>query len=504
MVANPAMAEEQVTLSPQAPLSAKEVAGSIAYLRSQYGITEAEALRRLELQRASAELNAKLAEMFPREYGGLWLDQEGGGLLDIAATDVGKIGDAIKGLPDVSHIVRQRVRWPLAELIETRDRLDVTLNSRADPKVRNVEIVADPKTNSVLVFQRENAEAAGKSLATVRDVEQAQNRLAAVPKREVVEAIDKENGRAVLKQLVVGPPKALQLPGSAPMDTPVSPGCDPRYCSPPMRGGMRLNVLRSQAAPTWPYSDYLNAWYGQCSNGFNMGDSRGWVYIMTAGHCTVGQYKIGVNYTYYTDWTPVSYEVFNFENGPTNSNQSTYPRDYSIQPFQVVGSTNYAHYWLVPYARSLVMSWCWWSSSTWQGCADGSFYIHGYYSYSQIMNGWIVCSTGSGDSSSDSGYHSNIGYSPGTRCGQISGHNGGLLTNICTRHGDSGGPLFSEIDGRAYGILHGGTAASGACPTNPPGTEYSDYSPISEILAHVRAQTLRLEGRDYGFYLLTG
>ena len=69
---------------------------------------------------------------------------------------------------------------------------------------------------------------------------------------------------------------------------------------------------------------------------------------------------------------------------------------------------------------------------------------------------------------------------------------------------DSGGPLFSEIDGMAYGILHGGYDGNGPCPTSPAGTEWSDYSPMSRVVSHVNQQTQELEGRNYQFRVRTG
>jgi streptogrisin C len=267
---------------------------------------------------------------------------------------------------------------------------------------------------------------------------------------------------------------------------------------------MRLNILRSQAAPTDGSTGYNNAWWGECTNGFNVRDTRrGWSYVLTAGHCTVGAYKAGVNYSYSsaeTGTNNVGYEVYNFENGPVGGG-STYPQDYAIQPYR---DGNTAGYWLGGGVRqNLVNSYCYKGSSTWQGCQEGAFAIRGVYSYDQIGIGWVTCGTGSGDSSSYSGYSANVGYSPGTRCGEVTRKNSGIVTNICTRPGDSGGPLFSEIDGRAYGILHGGYEGHGGCPTNPPGTEWSDYSPISVVMRHVNDQTVYLEGISYGFYVVT-
>ena len=94
-----------------------------------------------------------------------------------------------------------------------------------------------------------------------------------------------------------------------------------------MRGGMRLDVLRNQAAPVGGGSDYKSAWWGQCTNGFNVYDYKQSLElrVVTFGHCTVGDYKIGQTNTYRLDLdaTAVGYEVYNFENGGQTG--STYP-----------------------------------------------------------------------------------------------------------------------------------------------------------------------------------
>lgn len=54
---------------------AKDSPASVSYLRERYGVGPDEAARRLALQELSAPLAERLAEEFPREYGGMWLDQ---------------------------------------------------------------------------------------------------------------------------------------------------------------------------------------------------------------------------------------------------------------------------------------------------------------------------------------------------------------------------------------------------------------------------------------------
>jgi streptogrisin C len=99
----------------------------------------------------------------------------------------------------------------------------------------------------------------------------------------------------------------------------------------------------------------------------------------------------------------------------------------------------------------------------------------------------VLCATGTGDMDPNNGYKNSTTL-PGTRCGEITGTNGGIVTNICSRKGDSGGPLFSELSGRAYGILNGGTAGVGNCPTTSPGSEWSQYSPLSKIFTDVNTR----------------
>ena len=91
--------------------------------------------------------------------------------------------------------------------------------------------------------------------------------------------------------------------------------------------------------------------------------------------------------------------------------------------------------------------------------------------------------------------HSGLYYPPGSRkaswcrtgatsnnttCGEITGKNGGLVTNIFSCQGDSGGPLFSESDHKAYGILQGGQGV--------PCSGTVSFSPLSKILAAASAK----------------
>lgn len=115
--------------------------------------------------------------------------------------------------------------------------------------------------------------------------------------------------------------------------------------------------------------------------------------------------------------------------------------------------------------------------------------VNGLVPFAEIQTGWVVCATGSGytpgpgETYVDSG--AGVGYVPGTRCGEVTGKtSGGIDVRICARRGDSGGPLFTELGGKALGILSFGDEGRGAC-TNP--AERNFYAPLSTILAHANA-----------------
>lgn len=510
LISTPGQAAAAAMPTPVGPtVTAAEAPGSVAYLVARYHVTQGEAVRRLELQRVSTQIDRWLRTTYPDLYAGMWLDQASGGVLNIGMVDPTKAASALRNLADRAHVRAVAARWSLRQLESTAQQLDRQLNTDPNPKNRVAEETVDPQSDQVVVFQHAGTQVATAANAGTPRALAATEANPTVRDARVDAAVATQGGRAVVREMVVGDVRANRVSaGPRAQDSPV-PGvdpCDPRSCSPPMRGGMRLDVMRTSAAPVNQPPDYnANAWYGECTNGFNMSDSRGWNYVMTAGHCMTGPYKVGVDVTNYTDGTPVSYEVFNFENGPTCGGCDTFPYDYSIEPYRTDTGVNEYDYWAAGYAKNQVVSWCYWGSSTWQGCADGSFSIKGYYTQSQAAKGWIVCATGTGDDNPNFGYITNAGQSPGTRCGEIGDKRGsaGLQTNICSRFGDSGGPLFSELDGMAYGILHGGYSGTGACPLEPNDTEWSDYSPIDFILNHVRNQTIAYENHDYGFYLRT-
>jgi streptogrisin C len=170
-----AFAAERVTVASRAPLTLAQVRGSVNYLTSAYNITEAEALRRLELQRTSAELNTALAKHFPDQYAGFWLDQNAGGRLVVAATEPGRVTSSLAGVPDHAHITVTRAERSLRQLTTVRARLDKKINTSPDPKVRAAEVVVDVRANVVAVYQHSAQDTASTSPGT--DVAQAERQL---------------------------------------------------------------------------------------------------------------------------------------------------------------------------------------------------------------------------------------------------------------------------------------------------------------------------------------
>jgi streptogrisin C len=82
-------------------------------------------------------------------------------------------------------------------------------------------------------------------------------------------------------------------------------------------------------------------------------------------------------------------------------------------------------------------------------------------------------------------------YLVGTRCGKVLDDDNNtqntlqgvdIKTDICARKGDSGGPLFSQLDHTAYGILEGNLQSrSGPCESG----EFNNYIPLSTIYSTV-------------------
>ncbi|PZF85702.1 S1 family peptidase, partial [Micromonospora deserti] len=430
---------DRVSTARPAATVARDTPASTSYLRNRYRVNRDEAARRLALQELSAPLAAQLAEEFPDEYAGMWLDQAGGGVLTIAATTVEPLAAAVSGVPDAAHVKVVPVRHPLRKLTAAATRLAAALDATA-----GTDVVVDEQANTVVVLTGDVVDADDPRLADALDA-------AGVP----ATARPRLSGETV--------PKA----------------CDPRYCDrAPMRGGIRLDVPRDDGT------------VGGCTSGFNVRARSGEAYLLTAGHCVVGgrhQLQDRTWHQFLGPKVPVGVE----STSPVLA-ENAYPYDYAVLPYQPGALDRWA--WPRrpgPDPVSLVNYWCVPDNPN---CADqGSrdVAITGYVPASAIQTGWIVCATGAaytpktGEQYVDSG--AGAGYLPGTRCGEITGRaSGGIDVRICARPGDSGGPLFTESDGKALGILSHGDPGQGPC-TNP--SERNSYAPVSTILDRVNART---------------
>ncbi|WP_052745023.1 trypsin-like serine protease [Micromonospora sp. HK10] len=413
---------------------ARTAPASVAYLTDRYGIPAAEAARRLALQERSGTLAGTLAARFPAEYGGMWLDQAGGGLLTIGATRPETLRSALAADPDAAHLRVVPVRASLARLTDAATRLARTLGVTA-----GTDVVVDQRANELVVLSTGADDARlAEALAGAGVPARSQARIAA---------------------------------GT------VEKACDPRYCDrAPMRGGIRLDVPRD------------NGTVGGCTTGFNVRDKNNVDYVLTAGHCVLSSthtHRDRTWHQYLGPKAPVGYESTNPGLG-----ENAYPNDYAIIPYP----GDALREWAYPVRKtgatpSLVNYWCVKDNPRCTGSRDVA--ITGYVPVSQVKAGWVVCATGSaytpksGEVYVDSG--AGAGYLPGTRCGEVLGTStGGIDVRICARPGDSGGPLFTETDGKALGILSYGDDGSGAC-TNP--NEQNHYAGVSTILDRANART---------------
>ncbi|WP_210916675.1 trypsin-like serine protease [Micromonospora sp. U21] len=417
---------------------AQAAPASVEYLRGRYGISAAEAARRLALQELSAPLAARLTEQVPRSYGGMWLDQAAGGVLTVGATDVAAVQAAVPDVPDRTHVRVVAVRHTLSQLAEAAAGVAAALDASAGS-----DVVVDQQANEIVVLTGDRIAADEPRLAEAR-------RAAGVPTRT-----------------------QARTPATS-----VQKACDPRYCpQAPMRGGIRLDVPRDDGT------------VGGCTTGFNLIVGVREAYVLTAGHCVVGGRHQQVDRTWHQFLGPKV--PVNVEAPSPALAENAYPYDYAIMPYQTGALSRWAYPRGATAGPSLVNYWC--VSDNKQCATRGSrdVPITGYVPWKDIQSGWVVCATGSaytpkaGELYVDSG--AGAGYVPGTRCGEITGKSsGGIDVRICARPGDSGGPLFTEADGKALGILSNGDPGQGAC-TNP--NERNFYAPISTILERANARS---------------
>jgi streptogrisin C len=453
---------------PSAPpvdlLDPATVEESVAYLVAAHQVDRKEALRRLELQRTAAKLDAALKVEAAGEYAGMWIDQQAGGLLMIATTDPTATQARLTDVHDSAHVRTTQVQHTLAQLTATRDALITQLGT--GPVVPHLPTISAAE-NRVVVWER--AWADGWS-----------------PGTDPLAALDP----AVADQVVAraAPPADTTSHGS-PNGVPggaVDPGfCHPHHCTGhgALRGGMRLNGQRDNG--TW----------GGCTAGFNVrstgGGFPGAAWVLTAGHCVVGKTN---NVPLQHNGTPV------VEQHGVESN--SYPYDYALLPY--VDSAT-ATTWLDGQdGRNLVLKHCPDADPGGDAAACGDRPasadqpITGVTAFDSVLVNSVVCASGSASDAAtypdvtDSG--AGAGFLSGTRCGLVTSTDVGINTDLCSRAGDSGGPLFDQVNQSALGILEGNLQSrSGPCAAG----EVNNYSPVSTILEDA-ARQLDAEGSTFG------
>lgn len=455
-----------------ASLDPAQVAESLAYLENQYHVSPQEAMRRLELQKEAQSLDTTLARTAPDVYGGMWLDQDHGGQLVLEMTKPEAASAYLRGMRDAAHVSVRKVARSRADLTAAMDRLSRAVHAGPDaiylPEISEVD-------NQVVLWKRTWVATAKQAAAnSPAATAAARNTATTVVQNELdagVHAAALEGPAATIRDLAM--PHQEYTPY-------VDWGfCHPLYCAyyGPMRGGLRLDVQRDDG--NW----------GGCTSGFNVrswyGSYSGWAWILTAGHCVLSGLHWNPGNT-----TPLQHDGYSlFKDSGVVRN--SYPYDYAILPY-IDGPT--AVSWLENYSgRNRVLTYCrnyGQDSDANTPCGPEATsvdkYITGIHTLGEIKAGWVVCASGSASNQVNypEAHDSGAGYNylPGTRCGHVTETNVGINADICARDGDSGGPLFSEIDNTAYGILEGDIQQrSGPCL---PG-ELNDYAPISTILDDV-------------------
>ena len=405
--------------------------GSITYLTQRYGVSQTEAERRLALQQQSTAVAGLLAQRFPDEFGGLWLDQSAG-VLKANMTDPAKL----TGVVDPAQVKGVKAIRSLRQLGSAADGIAAAVGPD------NIATVIDPVTNQVVVRTGAQLSISDPRLT------------AAVAATQGAARIDTTTGMQ---------PAQLK--------------CNPNYCSGPPMLGMRLDIPR------------VDTTVGGCSVGMPLRSAvSGALYVLTAGHCVLGTTHAHRDLTWHQYLGPRYPVSIEDTNALLAENNPSLGHDYAIMPFQDASAR----------ARWLGLGEGEAESRTYF-TGQGPLRITGFTPLASIQVGWVVCARGSGYTPKpgepivDSG--AGAGYVPGTHCGEITGKSDTITVRICARRGDSGGPLFTEADGKVLGILSGGDPRSGPCV--PGDTETNFYAPISRILDRVNSRT----GTDYRFEL---
>ncbi|MFD5828470.1 trypsin-like serine protease [Lentzea sp. NPDC060358] len=417
---------------------------SVAYLVRTYGVDQQEALRRLELQRDAGELDRWLRRVAPDLYGGMWIDQKAGGTLVVTFTDPSAARQHIAGRPGAAAAQVRTVKYSLAALSSASERIGEQVG--AGPESVYLPAVSTTE-NRVVVWER----AWLKKNKTTASTE-------AAPESRVFDA---DSAKVTTRVLQKPTPYAAD---------PVDKGyCHPLFCTDhgPMRGGLRLDMTRD------------NGTVGGCTSGFNLRTTGGAFpnvpWVLTAGHCMATK----------TNNVPTQHNTQPVLN-QHGIEKNAYPYDYAA--VQYVDAPTAGKWLESQSARNLVLRQCGESACD-PASPSANQEITKVTPLTEVIPGSVVCASGSGSNAVtypeavDSG--AGEGYLVGTKCGQVLSTDVGINTDVCARAGDSGGPLFSQVDKAALGILEGSQQSrSGPCQ---PG-ELNNYAPLSTVLEDLSAR----------------
>jgi streptogrisin C len=424
------------------PLS--QIRQSVDLITSTFHVSQAEAIRRLELQRDASGLADRLAQQLPNAYAGMSIDQQHGGVLVISATNPALITGAIRNFPQRGYVRTRKVAYSLRQLDQTAS----LLQRRYNP--HTAVVWANPDDNHVVVSGSKAVQADVRALSS-----------AWIPDRAMIEY--------------------------QPYPAITNASCSVAACDPPMRGGTELDTYN---ANDFPAGLPVNLAFGPkvgvnasaaesiCTTGFNVRGSNGFAYLLTAGHCVL-QVPLGSPFS-----TPATYTASPDSNvSATNqwlgSKMGGYASDATGADGALLPYIDGAHagFWLPGNgAHNLVYSKCLSGSCS----SNAAFPITTVHTAAEISPGWAVCATGE--------------RTGGTRCGFVQGHAlGGFTSQICILEGDSGGPWFSQVDNAADGITEA-FATGKACGSNG---YFALFSAVSTILSQAQSAT------GHSFHIIT-
>lgn len=245
---------------PAQPLVLSDVQESVDYLKETYGVSTANALRRLELQRMSPVLAERLQRQFPDSYAGIWLDQDHGGVLVVAGTDAAAISTALAGQPHRAHIKVREVRYSLRQVDAAAHRIAARLHVQSggpvdvgvNPSTNGVDILTRGTPSAALSARIEGATAGEAIASTLRPqrIVRTESKLGIIGSGSATApaALSSVTARlAAATRTAAAPRLVAQAAAAGPATALVSYGdswCAPLACDPPLRGGVRLDIQR--------------------------------------------------------------------------------------------------------------------------------------------------------------------------------------------------------------------------------------------------------------------